>query len=370
MDIISSLEQSLAEGRVGGNVGRDIRSPKLSRLISGLQLGRLGLVGGQSGTGKTSFVDDHFVFQPLEEWMHVMGIDMMNPPDIRDVVVREGQLDVEIEYYSMEISPMEKMIKYISRRIYFDHGIPVSSDYILGRLQDDKGQPILPSPEINAMVDTYMPLVRFLLKKIKFHERKITKEYITQQRKLRHGRNGEFEEYEGELIYHRYNPKKMVLDIFDHAGLIKKGKDGKKSTLDDISADSVDSRNVCKESTIFISQFNRGIEDVQRAKLGVEPQAADFKDTGNLYEDADWVFALFHPYKFKMGTYLPDENGRSYNTQRLRDFFRAGFLLKNRYGAPDKVIPYHFVGASGITDELPPPGELAEEDYQRLLLIR
>ena len=54
----------------------------------------------------------------------------------------------------------------------------------------------------------------------------------------------------------------------------------------------------------------------------IKPQLSDYKDTNCIIEDSEVVFGLFSPNRYD----IPEYNG--YDTQRLKDRFRALFLLK------------------------------------------
>jgi len=75
-------------------------------------------------------------------------------------------------------------------------------------------------------------------------------------------------------------------------------KDYLKKTIDDYSSMSVDLRNAYGFSFVHIIHLNRSISEGQRIRqFGnyIYPTSEDIKDTGNLSEDADYVFTIFNP---------------------------------------------------------------------------
>src|SRR5690606_7813432 len=84
--------------------------------------------------------------------------------------------------------------------------------------------------------------------------------------------------------------------------------------IDQSSEDARKFRDVYGYSPIKVSQFNRSIANPTRIKNGdVEPMLEDFKESGNIVEDAEIILSLFDPMRYK----VPDPSG--YNLDRLRD---------------------------------------------------
>lgn len=157
------------------------------------------------------------------------------------------------------------------------------------------------------------------------------------------------------------NPRQIVGVFVDHFGLIKPQNRTKKDEIDAISGDSVIFRNKCKiVSPIHISQFNRSSGSDERRKQGVQdPDQTDFKDSGNLYDDSQIVFALFSPQKFKLNNY------HDYDIKKLGGIFLGMFLLKSRFGNSDICVPLGFYGDCSHYLELPKALEI--NDYDKYL---
>lgn len=359
---LANFRNNVDRGKEGLNAGLPIRSPKLSRHIHGVLPRRIILVGGDTGSGKTAYVDDHFVTTP-----HLFLLDNPFHP-----------IKLDTDYWSLEITPEEKIAKWCCAEIYKKHWNPIDnllyfdgkdtklmdSDYILGRALDIKEKRIIVSKDHEFMIDEQMERLDALLNNIHFHTTNANKTHIIRTLDAHAEKYGEFETINGEILYHDHDPNTIRQDIYDHVGLFNKGKGSKKEAIDDISSKWIFYRDTCGHNIIPISQFNRAIQDVNRARLGVEPQLGDFKDTSNTQEDANQVIALFDPYRYK----VLDWEG--YAVNQMKDRFRGVVILKNRHGLANKRFGLQFVGEMGITNEIPLPADLKPSDYERLINLR
>jgi replicative DNA helicase len=357
-----NFRKGVERGKEGKNAGLPIRSPKLSRHIHGLLPKRIILVGGDTGSGKTAYVDDHLVVTP-----HLWLLDNPFHP-----------VRLKTQYWSLEISPEEKIAKWVCAEIFKKYGNDIrlisyndgketkliDSDYILGRALDTEEMPIEIEEQHEFMIDEQMERMDALLENIEFITSNPDKKHIVNRLDSVANTYGEFEIFKGERIYHDKAPDIMRQFVYDHVGLFTKGAKGKKDTIDDVSAEWIYYRNACHYNIVPISQFNRNIQDVQRAKLGVEPQLGDFKDTSNTQEDANQVIALFDPYRYKV------HDWEGYAINQMKDRFRGVIILKNRHGLANKKFGLQFVGEVGMTNEMKLPNELSQVDYQRLINLR
>lgn len=356
------FRKNVDKGKEGLNAGLPIRSPKLSRYLHGLLPQRLILLGGDTGSGKTAYADDHLVVHP-----HLFLLDNPFHP-----------VRLKTHYWSLEISPEEKIAKWCCAEIFKIYNSDISvllyndgkedklldSDYILGRALDINEKAIKIKSEHEVMIDEVMERLDALLDHIEFLTSKPTSAHIIGKLDSVAKQYGQFEEYQGEILYHDSEPNTIRQAVYDHIGLFAKTKEGKKATIDDVSREWIWYRDKCKYNIIAISQFNRNIQDVQRMKLGIEPQLGDFKDTSNTQEDANQVLALFDPYRYKIMDW------ESYNVGILKDRFRGIVILKNRHGHANKKFGMRFIGEVGLTTELALPNELSHVDYQKIINLR
>src|SRR5215471_13383385 len=105
------LKAEIDKGRSGGNSGIPMGFDRLNHYI-GIRKSLYFLIGGNTGSGKTSFIDDCFVLNPFDWFISPEG--------------QQSGIKLKIWYRSMERSKTYKMAKWISRRIFLDHGLIIS----------------------------------------------------------------------------------------------------------------------------------------------------------------------------------------------------------------------------------------------------
>lgn len=107
------------------NVTIPLQFPVLNGYISGLRKYLYVLVGGLSGSGKTSFVDNAFVLDVYDWWIKEY---------------KEGRTKIKLNwiYRSMERDRKYKIAKWTCYKIYKDHGILLDVPDILSWKNSDK----------------------------------------------------------------------------------------------------------------------------------------------------------------------------------------------------------------------------------------
>ena len=109
------LKGEVEKGLTGGNEGIPMGFDRLNRYM-GLRKSMYYLVGGLTGSGKTSFIDDAFVLNPFD-WY---------------ITQKHPKVKVKIIYRSMERSRTYKMAKWVSRKIFLDTGNIITVSKLLG----------------------------------------------------------------------------------------------------------------------------------------------------------------------------------------------------------------------------------------------
>ena len=97
--------EEIDRGQRGENKGLPMGLPKLVEYVPNLQKNTYYLVGGNTGAGKSAFVDEAFIFAPFEY--------LLESGDVEDIIKH-----FEVIYYSFEINKVSKILKAIARRIY------------------------------------------------------------------------------------------------------------------------------------------------------------------------------------------------------------------------------------------------------------
>jgi replicative DNA helicase len=344
------LNEEVNKGLSGNNNGIPMGFDRLNRYI-GIRKSMFFLIGGNTGSGKTSFIDDCFVLNPFD-WY----ISNQNKTDIK----------LKIWYRSMERSSTYKYAKWICRRIFLDHGISISVNKLLGWTEK------MNKDEYNLFLSyqSYMDKMKDVITVIEGPENPVG---IAKELKAYALKNGKIiqkdpdDEY--SKVYVPNDPNEITIVIIDHIGLLKTTKDQptKKDAIDKMSNELQYARDFFGFTPVVVSQFNRSISNPMRLKAGdVEPQLEDFSDSSSTQNDADVVLALFDPLRYKV------EDTSGYDLNKLKDefggkYFRSLRLLKNSYGEDDIRIGLGFLGQLGIFKELPRKRDITDADYESII---
>lgn len=340
------LRSEVQKGIDGKNNGIPMGFNRLNKYI-GIRKGIYTLIGGLTGSGKTSFVDDAFVLNPFD-WY----INQANP-----------KIKLRIIYRSMERSRTYKLAKWVSRKIFMDHALLIPVNKLLGwteKMSHDEH-------DLFLMYEDYVNEMEHVITIIDGPENAVGIAKELKAHALKHGRIEQIDEY--NKCYVPNNEDEITIVILDHIGLLKTTKDQttKKETIDKMSDELRYARDFFGYTPVVVSQFNRSISNIQRIKNGdVEPQLEDFAESSSTQNDADVVLALFDPMRYKVS----DPSG--YELEKLIDrstgakYFRSLRLIKNSYGEDDVRIGLGFMGQIGMFKELPKKKEITDADYESI----
>lgn len=340
------LKQEVQAGLEGRNSGIPMGFNRLNKYI-GIRRAMYFLVGGLTGSGKTSFIDDAFVLNPFD-WY----IEQKDP-----------KLKLRIIYRSMERSRTYKLAKWVSRKIFLDHGRMIPVPKLLGwteKMTSDEH-------DLFLMYEDYMGRMEDVITIIDGPENPVGIAKELKAHALENGRIEQIDEF--NKMYIPNNENEVTLVILDHVGLLKLTKDqtSKKAAIDKMSDELRYARDFFGYTPVVVSQFNRDISNPIRIKNGdVEPQLEDFADSSQTQNDADVVLALFDPMRYKV------EDPSGYDLNKLKDehgskYFRSLRLIKNSYGSDDVRIGLGFMGQIGMFKELPKKKDITDSDYQSVV---
>lgn len=340
------LRSEVQKGIDGKNNGIPMGFNRLNKYI-GIRKGIYTLIGGLTGSGKTSFVDDAFVLNPFD-WY----IGQSNP-----------KIKLRIIYRSMERSRTYKLAKWVSRKIFIDHGFMIPVNKLLGwteKMTHDEH-------DLFLMYEDYVNQMEDVITIIDGPENAVGIAKELKAHALKHGQIEQVDEY--NKCYVPNNENEITIVILDHIGLLKTTKDQttKKEAIDKMSDELRYARDFFGYTPVVVSQFNRSISNMQRIKNGdVEPQLEDFAESSSTQNDADVVLALFDPMRYKVS----DPSG--YELEKLIDrstgakYFRSLRLIKNSYGEDDVRIGLGFMGQIGMFKELPKKKDITDADYESI----
>ena len=331
---IDEFFQLVEEGRKGRNIGLPIGSPKLENLIDAYLPGTSYLIGGSSGSGKSTYALWTFVYNPLISFMKG----------------EHPERDPHWLMFSLEMTRSQVYAKLVSMYIMDTFNIELKFKRIFSRGKDC----ILSDSEFELLKKS-SDFIKLLDERLTFYEGSLTESIYLKEVKKELLKYGTFSE-DG---YTPNNSQQIIGVLVDHFTLVKASHGrSKKEEIDAISRDSVMLRNKTKiMSPIHIAQFNRDSANQERMKQNLQdPSSNDFKDSGSLYEDSQVVLAVFSPFKYKLATY------RKYSIKELEQCFIGIFLLKSRFGTSDIMIPMGFYGDCSHYIELPKPDTII--DYE------
>lgn len=350
MGSFDELKIEVQAGINGKNSGIPMGFTRLNNHIS-IRKSMYYLIGGYTGSGKTSLLDDAFVLNPM------------------DYMIREKPegIDLEIIYFSMERRKNFKLAKWICRKIFLDNGVVIPLNKMFGwvskaeRLTKDEHDLFLGCEEYIQQLENKITIIQGPQNPTGFRK------YIETIYAPSKGELIEHSKWDKEFIAN--NPDLITLIISDHIGLITKEKElpTKKDRIDKASEDRQRWRDLYGFSPVDVSQFNRDIANPTRLKNGdVEPMLEDFKDSGSTQENADVVLSLFDPMRYK----VPCPSG--YDLEKLRDNtgkkkYRSLQILKNSYGSDDIRIGLAFQPEIGMFKEMIKLDKISEKDYQNIL---
>ena len=340
------LKQEVELGLAGRNNGIPMGFSRLNRYI-GIRKSMYFLVGGLTGSGKTSFIDDAFVLNPFDWYIN------QTDPGVK----------LKIIYRSMERSRTYKFAKWISRRIFLDHGLIIPVSKLLGwneKMTKDEH-------DLFLMYEDYMGRMDDVITIIDGPENAVGIAKELKAHALENGRIEQVDEFNKR--YFPNNENEVTIVVIDHIGLLKTTKDQttKKQAIDKMSDELRYARDFYGYTPVVVSQFNRDISNPIRIKNGdVEPQLEDFAESSQTQNDADVVLALFDPMRYKVA----DASG--YDLDKLKDqlgakYFRSLRLIKNSYGEDDVRVGLGFMGQIGMFKELPKRSHMTDADYEAVV---
>lgn len=336
------LKNEVDKGLDGRNNGIPMGFDRLNRYI-GIRKSMYFLVGGLTGSGKTSFIDDAFVLNPFDWFIS------QKTPGIK----------LRIIYRSMERSRTYKLAKWVSRKIFLDQGIMIPVPKLLGwtdKMSKDEH-------DLFLMYEEYINAMKDVITIIDGPENPVG---IAKELKAHALENGSIEEVDKYTkIYVPNDDNVITIVVLDHIGLLRltQTQPTKKQAIDKMSDELRYARDFFGYTPVVVSQFNRDISNPIRIKNGdVEPQLEDFAESSQTQNDADVVLALFDPLRYK----VPDPSG--YNLDKLKDqygakYFRSLRLIKNSYGEDDVRIGLGFLGQIGMFKELRRMKDMTDADY-------
>lgn len=322
--------------------------PKLDEIIYGIKQGYTYLIGGDTGTGKSSFTRSIFIDNVYDQFVA-----------INDTT----KLDVQFLDLTLEIPSTLNLATTITRKAFLDYQkvLPVN------RLFSWSGTPL--SEDDYRLVQSYKEWTEVYQRKLFIVEQDIDPDMYHDILMEAAKRNGVFER-EGRYIdecgkYTPNNPNLYLFVLFDTLNLAASNSKYTtiKASIDKISKIGVRFRNKCNFIIVEVQQYNSDVATTDRARFGVQgPNLKDHMDSSSPTKDATVVLGLYLPIR-----YLRDDQTvwRGYDMQQLKNWLVSVHVLKNRYGESSKYVPCKFDGAVSLFSQLPQASLMTPDDYIR-----
>jgi len=348
MSLFNTLDSEVSKGLKGQNYGIPMGFDRLNQHI-GIRKRLYFLIGGSTGCGKTTFVDDAFVLNPYD---YIKSEEGKSSPKIR------------IIYRSMERSRVYKLAKWASRKIYIDTGVAIPVKKLLSWNKDFK----LTKDEHDLFLNCkdYLDEMEQYITIIDGPDNPISVAMQIKKHASEHGREEEIDKY--NKVYIPDDDNEITIVLIDTMNLLQltRLQPTKKAAIDKMSDELRHARDFYGYTIVVVTQFNRDIASSTRIKgESVEPILEDFKESGQTQDDADAVITLFDPVRYR----VRDVSG--YKLRELEDKdghsrFRSLRLLKNTYGMDNLRLGLAFRGDVGIFKELPSKNSMTDEVYSEV----
>ena len=336
--------------------------PKLSTVIPGVQRERYVIITSGPKSGKSQLTDTLYVMEPINYLLK-------NP---------NTNLDVEIHFFTLEMSKEAKIKQLIANKIYIETGKIISSENL-----DSLYRNYILEDEIavELFTESYEKWFDFLESHVTYIDnvRNPTGIYFHMREVAR--KNGKFF-YKGKEViipesanwsqsqyqYDDYipnNPDKFIICIVDHVGLLTpEDKRDLEGTIDLFSNTyAIKLRDKFRQTIITVQQQNLGAEDqvFSQGKLviaKVKPRHSSLGDSKKPSRDCNQIISLFNPSRFSIPEY-PEKNG--YDVTKWKDHYRELSILLSRNGGGSIDLDLYFNGAVNYFEELPSPEKFKKD---------
>jgi len=348
-----TFEERIQAGLDGKYQGLNNGLGRINKYIFGVQRACYTLLGGLSGSAKTTLVD-FILINALEDAM-------------------SKNIPINIFYYCLEIDEASKRANWLSVLIYKKYDIIISPETIKG-LGDNR----LTEDQLKIVTDE-LPNLNILFSKITwfFEATNPTGVYHTIWKHMEGRGTFEKEGYtdsDGKpqfriIRFVPHNSEEYNIVVGDHLALFKTERGFTlKQNLDKLSEYSITLRNLFKITFFWLQQFNQGLSSVERSKykgVDISPQQSDFKDSTTPYADADIVLGLMNAYQMDMDICLGYNINKKDNGYSLYNRFRMLKVVKNRLSRDNVKIGLLFLAEAGSFEELPKPTDITQADKDR-----
>lgn len=274
--------------------------------------------------------------------------------------MEKGLTNINILYFSFEVSAEILFAKLLSLYIYDTFGKVVSYEQILSfnDIIDDETYILLKKAKewllrienMITVIDTarssdgvYAALKDWC---IKFG----TEQTITSKTGKKH------------IVFTPDDPDLLLLVVLDHVKLLLAKKRSIREEIELCCSYLITIRNIYKCNITIVQQLNRNSKSMDRKLNGYELLGLDdLSDSSAPGQAAETVLGLFNAYRENVPKCQGYVVKGSKESAGLKDRFRLVQVMKNRYGRSDVYVGAAFYGEIGYWKELPPPNEMGSD---------
>jgi len=335
---------------------------RLNEVLPGVQQGKYYLIAARPKAGKTQIADYLFMYEVFDWWYK--NRDSTN-------------IDIKIDYFSLEMSSKLKWISAISYKLFTSYGILISPQnlrsvfgkYILG----EEIIQIIKSPKFQHWLKLFQEKVNFydtirnpwgIYKKVK-DDKETTGTWDHKIIKWQN-EDGSFIDRKVKGKYTPNNPNLYHIVITDHLGLLstEKGETTYQSIQKFSSEYCINMRDAYNITNINVQQMSADSATAEYTGGGklildkVRPTDSDLSDNKHTAMDVNIMLSLFWPYKYGVKDY------EGWDLARMGMNHRELILNLNRDGISQASIQLAFLGQCNYFTEL--PKEPSEAIYAKI----
>lgn len=329
----------LSKQRVESGLLNCIPSPfeRYSEYWPGIERAKYYGVTASPKVGKTQITDFLFMYHPIQY-----------------IIKNQTNIDIEILYYSIEMSKYQKSLQAISYFLYDTFGIgisPIELRSVKSALNKD----------VIEKIKQLEPILSVFFDKVKFNDYTRNRYGIWRDIFDYAQKNGEiiyeekiFDDKKVNIIsgYKPHNPDKITIIIIDHVSLLTPEKGDKlHDSIGKLSSeDLIRARNLFGFTPVIVQQQAANQESLENRKAdALMPSLAGLADNKLTARDWDVGFGLFSPARHGF------TNFKGYDIAKFKDRFRSLEILVNREGGGNELCPLYFRGECSYFQELPKP---------------
>jgi replicative DNA helicase len=246
--IRTATRQSIAVVKASMNGERlffETAWPRLNRqLLSGLQPGKLYIIGGRPGTGKSAF-SNQLIFDALD----------------RAAIYKRN---VAVFYWSFEMPGYQQLLRTASKTTHLQLADLYSVDQVLGKKDFDR------------FVQSVTPYAKY---PIYFRNKAVNAKQIQ----------------DSCTIFAEKYPDTQIINLIDHSRLVPGQEDKETERLNTLSKACMGMQSNLNVINILLSQLNRNIEKEDRAKNQYQPLLSDLFGGDSVGQDAHVVMIIQRP---------------------------------------------------------------------------